>query len=227
VTRNVLLFALFAILISACGDDTPQVGPPVGQVPAPMPGPGSIPPIPTPTPVPVPAPPAAGGAACLAGNWRANEFVAMVRRSAKRALRGEGQLTRASGTIDLVFAPADPTGRGTFTARGNDLVHRATVTEQGITVNVTVTITGESTNPYTVLPGDIIRVEDSIAGGTLRARANAQATGGLRFSRSDTDSIDFEGTYAFECTPAQLQVWELGPNAQRRGQPVVVLDRMP
>jgi hypothetical protein len=217
ISRSVFRFIAVVAVLAACGDDAPAPGavPPMGpgSVP-PVPGMPGVPPVPVPVPVPAPG-------ACIAGTWRANDFLAMVRRNIRRGLPEGGTLTHASGNVDITIPAPDAAGNGTLAVQSNDVVYRAVTREQGVTVNITLTMTGASQNPFQVLPGNMIRVGDEVAGGTLSARVNAQATGIVRFSRNQTERFDLDGTFAFECTQTQLSVWDVGANGQRRGQPIV------
>jgi len=121
VNADRVLLSFVALLASACGQDAAPA--PTGY-PMPMTAFGApgFPGLPAPAPAPLTA---AAPGACLLGRWQATDFLQMIRRALAAQLRGEAQLTRASGTIGLEFRPPDPTGQSMLVVTANDLVKRS------------------------------------------------------------------------------------------------------
>ena len=220
MTASRLLLACLLVL-AACGTDAPPVPNPV-TVPPVVPAVPAVPAVPG-----VPSVPGTtAGASCIAGRWRANDLVEMVRRSARSSLRNnDGQLTHAGGTFDVTITPPDAAGRGTATAQAVDLVHRGVVRQQGVTANVTLTMTGTSTTPYTLVAPDGI-VVDRPTDGPINVRGSVVLSGPIKARQGASDRFDLAGAYVYECDNTTLRVWDRNENGQRRGQPVVY-DRVP
>lgn len=215
---NASRFLAALLLLAACGTDAPPTPNPV-TVPPVVPGVPGVPAVPGIPAVPA-VPGTAAGASCLAGRWRANDLLEAVRRSARRSLRdSNGELTHAGGTFDITITPPDAAGRGTVTAQAVDLVHRGVVREQGVTANVTLTMTGTSTTPYTLAGTDGI-VVDRPTDGPINVRGSVVLSGPIKARQGASDRFDLAGNYVYECNATTLSVWDRNESGQRRGRPV-------
>ena len=167
--------------------------------------------------------PAADGDQCLVGTWQANEFVAILRDSL-RDIRG-AKLTAASGTITFEFKPPDADNKGELIANANDLIHKIKAKQSGIKVSGTHTMTGQTTMPYQVLADSVLLLDDP-TDGEITSKVTVRASGGIRFKKSQSETIDFSKGYFYECDDDKLTVWDHGKKKKKRKRNSLTFDRV-
>ncbi len=153
-------------------------------------------------------PPPAPAGPCLVGTWRATDFVAKVRRQIGSQIKGAGgKLTAGGGTMDFEFQPPGPDGAGQVIAAAQDMIYRADFSQQGVKVDVTITIKGKATMPYK-MPADGELTMDKASDGELKLTAVVKGSGVAKFSKSQSEDVKFADDYVYECNGDELLLWE-------------------
>lgn len=173
-----------------------------------------------PATTPAPATAAAPGA-CLVGHWQATDLVQLIRRNLPAGLSRDGQLTRGSGTIDLEFRAPDATGQSMLVVTPSDLVHTATIQQEGVTITATLTLVGSATMPWASPTADTLQVSETTQS-DLQLRGSIRTSIGFGESARRPERVHLDGTYLYECSPTQASVWDRSPDGARQGDPIML-----
>jgi hypothetical protein len=169
---------------------------------------------------PTTAEPMAAPAPCIVGTWAANDFIARVRREMRGGVRkAGGKLSASGGNIKFEFKQ-DPGGAGEMVAVADDLAYFAKFDDSGVTVNANVTIKGTTIYPFE-LPADGVLIVNKAGTGELKMRVSIRATGAVKFTKSQSEKMWFDGEYLYECEADKLSIWDRPKDGQKKGSPLV------
>lgn len=158
---------------------------------------------------------AAPAGPCIAGKWDAKDLSAKIKTSIKSA--ANAGLTPVSGKITYDFsAPAD--GKGVVTVTVTDFVTKMAMSQSGVNINGTITLTGPAKMPYTQA-GDALTIAVPTEG-KINAHADVQTSGIVATRKTEDSAVDLHGSYVHECAGDTLQLWNKG-GAGKTGAPLV------
>jgi len=166
-------------------------------------------------PTPAPAPP------CLVGTWDGKDIVDKI-RGATRSLSKAG-LTRTTGTITFEFrAPTD--NKGDVIVHADKLVLKLALGESGLKVSGTTTIDGTQTMPYTLGDNDALTLAPP-SEGKIPVRTVVKTTGLVSTQNTETGALDLHDDLLYTCEGNSLQLWKRSKTGEKRGKPMLVLER--
>lgn len=155
-------------------------------------------------------------APCIAGKWDAKDLSSKIKTSIKSA--GNAGLTPAGGKITYDFSAPAADGKGVVTVTVDSFVTKMAMSQSGVQINGTITLTGPAKMPYTSGPADALVIAPPTEG-KINAHADVRTTGLANTQKTEDSAVDLSGSFIYECAGDKLTMWNKANGKQ--GTPLV------
>jgi len=160
--------------------------------------------------------PAAASAPCIVGRWDAKDLSSKIKSSIKSAQNAG--LTPQGGKIIYDFATPGADGKGVVTVSVESFVTKMAMSQSGVNINGTITLSGPAKMPYTNGPADALSI-DPPTEGKINAHADVQTSGMVSTRKTEDSAVDLHGAFIYECAADKMTMWN--KSSGKQGQALV------